>query len=205
MKLVNFASVDPVHRDRQVAGLRNASRQDRAIWEEFEQAPNKIAEESEVVFERLLTHVQPLRDEELNLPPGDTEKYVSRPMRLVQNFFRRAVLASYSHKCSICSLAVPNLLNASHIVPWRVSIELRADPRNGICMCVLHDRAFDCGLITLDSRYCVLVSRKLGDWAAVPLQNIAFHEVEGHKIDLPQRFMPSTEALHYHRSVVFRE
>ncbi len=34
MKLVNFASFDPVHQARQITGLKNASRADREIWNE---------------------------------------------------------------------------------------------------------------------------------------------------------------------------
>jgi hypothetical protein len=40
MKLVNFASFDPAHQKRNVKGLANASNLDRALWEEFETAPN---------------------------------------------------------------------------------------------------------------------------------------------------------------------
>ena len=53
MKLVNFASLDPAQKKRNIKGLGNVSSLDRAIWEEFEGAPNKIAEESEEEFNRL--------------------------------------------------------------------------------------------------------------------------------------------------------
>lgn len=53
MKLGNFASFDPVHKKRNVKGLGNASSLDRAIWEEFEATPNKVAAESEEAFSSL--------------------------------------------------------------------------------------------------------------------------------------------------------
>ena len=53
MKLSNFASFDPAQKKRNVKGLANASNLDRAIWEEFEATPNKVAEESEEEFNRL--------------------------------------------------------------------------------------------------------------------------------------------------------
>ena len=35
MKLVNFASLDPVQRARGIRGLSGATKQDRAMWDEF--------------------------------------------------------------------------------------------------------------------------------------------------------------------------
>ena len=48
---------------------------------------------------------------------------------------------------------VPELLNASHIIPWSKDIARRADPCNGIALNALYDRAFDRGLITFDESF----------------------------------------------------
>jgi HNH endonuclease len=169
MKLSNFASFDPTHKNRNVKGLSNASRLDRAIWEEFEAAPNKVAAQSEEEFNRLSVPIESPLEMEPELPEGPTEKPLSRPMRLVQSFFRRSVLASYGYKCSFCGLEVRSLLNASHIIPWNVSVELRAQPRNGFCLCVLHDRAFDRGLISVDADSRLLISKRVKKANPVPL------------------------------------
>ena len=58
-------------------------------------------------------------------------------------------------------LAVSELLNASHIVPWAVDSKNRLNPRNGLCLNSLHDRAFDRGLLTITTDYRVMVSKKL--------------------------------------------
>ncbi len=79
-------------------------------------------------------------------------------MRLAQRFFRRAVLASFDAKCCIAGIGHAELLVASHIVPWKQSREHRANPRNGLWLSRLHDRAFDRGLITLDTDYRVIGS-----------------------------------------------
>ena len=50
------------------------------------------------------------------------------------------------------------LLQASHIVPWSRDAGRRLDPRNGIALSALHDRAFDRGLITLDEELRVVVA-----------------------------------------------
>jgi putative restriction endonuclease len=203
MKLVNFASLDPAHKKRNVKGLANVSSLDRAIWEEFETAPNNVAEQSEEEFNRLSIPVQEPVEQELKLPEGPTEKQLTRPMRLVQSFFSRSVLASYAYKCSFCSLELRPLLNASHIIPWKVSVELRADPRNGFCLCVLHDRAFDRGLMTVDADSRLLISKRLKKTNPVPVHRVGLLELEGQRINLPGRFLPDAKCLEYHRESVF--
>jgi putative restriction endonuclease len=203
MKLVNFASFDPAHKKRNVRGLSNASSLDRTLWEEFEGTPNKIAEESEEEFNRLALPIGSLAEPEFRLPQGPTEKELTRPMRLVQSFFRRSVLASYGYKCSFCGLEVRSLLNASHIIPWNVSVELRADPRNGFCLCVLHDRAFDRGLISVDADSRLLISKRVKKINPVPLHRVGLLDLEGQRISLPGRFLPDERSLDYHRASVF--
>jgi putative restriction endonuclease len=202
MKLVNFASFDPVHKKRNVKGLANASNLDRDIWEEFESSPNTVAERSEEAFNDLALPAA-LPDEELGLPQGPTETLVSRPMRLVQSFFRRSVLTSYAYKCSFCGLSVKTLLNASHIIPWKASVERRADPRNGLCLCSLHDRAFDRGLMSIDKNWNLLVSNKLKRPNQVPLHQVGLLDMEGRRIHLPGRFTPSEASLEHHRTSIF--
>lgn len=203
MKLVNFASFDPAQLNRNVKGLVNVSRLDRAVWREFELDPNSIAARSEEAFDRLIG--PGATEEEAPAPPqGPTEKLLERPMRLVQRFFRRAVLASYGYRCCFCRLDVTALLNASHIVPWSESVELRADPRNGLCLCALHDRAFDRGLVAVDTGNRVVISERLSRRAPVPLQRVAFFELEGRVIDLPTRFQPSQSCFEHHRRRVFK-
>lgn len=204
MKLVNFASFDPVHRERNIKGLTNVSRLDRVVWTEFETAPNRLAAESEAAFERLLSRPEMIEDEETSLPSGITEKMTVHTMRLVQNFFRRTVLASYGYKCSFCNLGVCALLNASHIIPWSVSISLRADPRNGLCLCALHDRAFDRGLVAVDSDNCLLVSKQLKIKTLARVHQAAFLELEGKRIKLPDRFLPMPSSLEHHRNSIFK-
>ena len=127
----------------------------------------------------------------------------NRTMRLVQSFFRRTVLASYGYKCSFCRLNISSLLNASHIIPWNASIPLRADPRNGLCLCVLHDRAFDRGLVAVDSEYCLLISKQLKIDVPAPIHRTAFLDLEGDRIKLPERFLPMPSSLEHHRKTIF--
>ncbi len=64
-------------------------------------------------------------------------------------------------RCCITGLAIPQLLNASHIVPWSFDVKNRTNPRNGLCLNAIHDRAFDCGLLTVTPDLTVRLSPSL--------------------------------------------
>lgn len=204
MKLVNFASFDPFHKKRGIKGLANASRQDRSVWEEFNSNPNKLAAESEDASLRLSGQQEPPAEKDFEIPTGPTEAQLTRPMRLVQRFFRRSVLASYGFTCAFCGLNIPELLNASHIIPWKDDVNLRADPRNGLCLCCIHDRAFDRGLMSVSDGHKVVISPRLKAGTAVPFHKTAFLDLEGHLIALPEKFAPHERSLMYHLTSVFK-
>lgn len=205
MKLVNFASFDPVHQARQISGLKNASRADREVWNEFNANSEELAFESQQALQNL-EHKNIIAEEtEIQLPTGETEKTRLVRTRLVQGFFRDAVLSSYEFKCAICSLDLPELLSASHIIPWSKNVARRADPRNGLSLCAIHDRAFDRGLLSLNNSFEVLLAKRIkSNVSKNSLHSIAFLEMEGKSITLPKRFTPDQEALSYHREHIFR-
>ena len=70
--------------------------------------------------------------------------------RVNQNVFRQIVVANYSGKCAISGIDMPELLFASHIIPWSKNEEERLNPENGICLSALYDKAFDKGLIAVN-------------------------------------------------------
>ena len=57
--------------------------------------------------------------EDFPIPTGPTDLERLVRVRRVQGFFRASVLASYEFRCAVTGLAVPELLNASHIVHGR--------------------------------------------------------------------------------------
>jgi putative restriction endonuclease len=201
MKLVNFASFDPVHQAREVRGLSNASQSDRQIWDEFNSNPERLAFESQKAF-NVVTAGATEPDFE-DIPLGPTETIQSVRVRLVQRFFREAVLAGYEYHCSVCGLELVELLTASHIIPWSRDVERRADPRNGLALCAIHDRAFDRGLITLDESFRVLLSRKVKTKTTNRLHLVALLEIDAKMISLPKRFLPDPIALAFHRKEIF--
>ena len=200
MKLSNFASIDPAHRARNVHGLSNASRADKAIWDEFSANPEQVAFLSERSMHGLILGARPRRTGD---PAGPTEVVRSIRSRLVQGFFRDAVLASYESQCAMCDIHLAELLTACHIIPWSKSIQRRADPRNGLALCALHDRAFDRGLLTVGSDLRILLSGRLKVKLAGRMHRLALLELEHKELRMPHRFFPDPDALTYHRDTIF--
>lgn len=205
MKLVNFASFDPVQQARQIRGLSNASRADREIWNEFNANPEQLAFESQQTLQQSTGENEEVTETEISFPSGPTESTRLVRTRLVQSFFRDAVLSSYEFKCAICSLDLPELLSASHIIPWSKNVERRADPRNGLSLCAIHDRAFDRGLLAIGDAFDVLLSTRARIHSPESrLHLVALTEAEGKMISLPKRFAPDPEALAYHREHILK-
>jgi putative restriction endonuclease len=103
----------------------------------------------------------------------------------------------------IYGMAVPELLVASHIIPWSDDESRRADPTNGLCLNSLYDRAFDRGLITFDEKFRMVVSTVLKKDAPPEFRLVNFVKMEGSKLLLPHRFCPDTSALGKHRNKIF--
>ena len=200
MKLVNLASLDPAHQRRNVSGLRNASRLDREIFEEFFSNWEALAVESEQALARLAIPT----DHEATLPEGPTDRQQIVRVRIVQRFFRAAVLASYENSCTMCGITIAELLNASHIIPWSQNTVRRADPTNGLSLCSLHDRAFDRGLLCIDDNHRIVVSDLLRIEQPSEVHRVSLIAIGGKRIRLPHRFHPDQDALKFHRGNVFR-
>lgn len=123
-------------------------------------------------------------------------------VRVGQDFFRQSVLSAYKYQCCITGLSVPKLLVASHIVPWRVDAANRLNPSNGLCLSMLHDKAFYAGIITIMKDMTVSVSQKHAS-KSDQFFNSALLAYNGKPIALPDKFSPLAEFLAYHRQHVF--
>jgi len=205
MKMVNFASLDPFHQGRNVKGLQHISRLDQQIWQEFHEDWDRLAFESQQSVARLLAkdHKEYELDMALMEPDIPTEARRISQVRLVQRFFRDAVLSSYSYCCAVCNIGLPSLLNASHIIPWSIDEKRRADPSNGLSLCAFHDRAFDRGLITFDEELRVVLSPSARLERPPRLHRVGLLEIEGQVLSRPDKFSPDQRALAYHREKIF--
>ncbi len=209
MKLVNFASLDPYHQNRGVAGLGNTSKADREIWNEATNNWEYFVDESEAYLEHLCQGQgigEPpdvATEDEFSIPTGPTTVEQTKKVRRGQRFFRDTVLASYRNCCCICGIPIRELLIASHIIPWSDDESNRLNPTNGLCLCSLHDKGFDRGLLTISTEYTVMLSAKLDHYLAHDAVHHGFMIYDRQEIALPDRFLPDKELLSMHNSRYF--
>ncbi|WP_263971151.1 HNH endonuclease [Leptolyngbya sp. PCC 6406] len=220
MKLVNFASLDPVQQARGIRGLSGASKADRRIWEEFTANWEQLGTESEERFQELVgfefhdlnqllvrQKSKTSKPTPTKHPPNRiieaTESQITAKTRIGQSFFRQMVLSSYGNRCCITGNPIPELLIASHIIPWHKQSEHRLNPQNGLCLARTHDAAFDQGLITFDENYNLLLSRYLQEFLPEETLERNFVEYAGNQLRLPEKFQPEPDFLRFHREEVF--
>lgn len=208
----NFAALDPVQQARGIRGLPGATKQDSAMWNEFHSNLSVLGTESEELLHDLFTkdetkEVDFLARDKVRLvaPSGPTEMQATVKVRRGQQFFRQSVLTAYGVRCCISSINVPRLLVASHIKPWGKFPADRLNPRNGLCLSALHDAAFDAGLITLDDKLNVLLSKRLRGFFPQRALEQNFVPFEGQPIRLPEKLAePDGGFLRYHRDEIFQ-
>lgn len=207
LKLGNFASFDPTLKARGIKGAANASKLDKAIWDEFYNNWNEaLLQSEELLAQKHHSTIEKFNEIEFeNLPKDGKEKERIIKTRVNQSLFRKVVLATYNNKCCITSLAQPELLIASHIVPWSKNESIRLNPMNGLCLNALHDKAFDSGLITIRPEdYTIVLSDRLKQKKMI---NAAFESnfiaYENKSILLPDKFLPQPEFLDWHLKNIF--
>lgn len=211
LKMANLAHFDPELRARNVSGMTNASRLDAEIFQEFSQDWTELSYQAQQIRAKLqrttIDQIVEIEDSQdvIEIPAGEYREQMMKT-RVGQYFFRMSVLSAYRNRCCITGMALPNILIASHIKPWRDSDEKteRTNPSNGLCLNALHDKAFDKGLITIDKNYCVVNSKLLNDAKMDDESREWLQSYEGQQIILPDRFYPGKQFIEYHNDVVFR-
>ncbi|MCF6242786.1 MAG: HNH endonuclease [Bacteroidales bacterium] len=204
MKIGNFGRLDPELKKQGITGLAHGSKLEEIIWEEFNGNWEKLAFESEQLIAKFQNKkIEELENIEIESFPEGKEREAIIKARVNQNFFRSTVLASYNLKCCITGLSIPDLLIASHIKPWAKDKKNRINPRNGLCLNSIHDRAFDKGFITVTPDFKILLSDFLDEYLNEEAVKNFFFKYKNQKIILPDKFLPSKEFLDYHYKNIF--
>lgn len=203
-KLGNLGSFDERLEEQGISGLAHSSNLDRDVWDEYVGNWDALVRDAEALHEGTEGAVERQVDNVagFEVPRGPSEREASVLVRRGQAFFRRSVLASYGSCCSFCGLEISELLNASHIIPWSERADLRLDPRNGLALCAIHDRAYDRGFITLTPEFRISVSQRLHASKSSAAQEmlLSFDQMDAR---LPSRFAPLPDFLDWHRRYVF--
>jgi len=204
MKLANFARLDPVLKARNISGLTRGAKGEEEVWNEFNGNWEELAWRSEQILANYkkdsIENSAEIIIDDLPLQGKDREAVVKT--RVNQSFFRKTILASYNYNCCITGISIPELLIASHIVPWAVDKEKRMNPTNGLCLNALHDKAFDIGLITVTPEYKIKCSEIILDNRNIETSTF-FSPFENQTIRLPQKFYPQKEFLEWHNQNIF--
>lgn len=204
MKCVNFASLDPTIRESGRVGLSNVSMLDREVWDEFHANWDGLVDECEALRSYLLvekgggTASQVVRDSVVEPDFSGATRLALVEQRVKQDFFRNAILASYGNRCCITGVRDKQFLIASHIVAWKEDPAIRLHPGNGLCLSVIHDKAFDKHLFSLTDDYRVVLSDQLRSTKDKFLRDI-FLRLEDSPISLPDKFLPVPAFIQRHR------
>lgn len=208
LRLANFASVDPVLKARGIKGMDGGKNIVQPIWNEFYENQEELIFLSEEIlaqkehisiekkFEDILFDTKDLKGE-------DVRRAVKT--RVNQSVFRQMVLSNYNNKCAITGIDIPGLLLASHIIPWSKNEEHRLNPENGICFSALYDKAFDKGLIGINTNNEIIFSDSIKKKKDTEFYNRYFFSIENKKIIVAQKYLPRKEFLEYHLDTIFNK
>lgn len=199
LRLVNFAACDPILRQRGIKGMEGGIKQCQPYWDEFFADKDKFIFESEQILARYQKtsleskYKKTLLDISDDLTGEDKERVVKT--RVNQNVFRAIILANYNSTCALSGTDIPELLVASHIMPWADDKEERLNPENGICLSSLFDKAFDQGLITFSDDYKTILSSKIKANVGKTYYADFFEPIDGKQLLTPEKYFPNKRFL----------
>lgn len=197
LKLVNFARLDPSLKDRGIGGMSHGAKGEEAIWNEFVDDPEALAVEAADLRSQRSGSSSAIAEP---TPPPGRDALGMAKRRIGQRFFRSAVLAAYDEHCCVTGISIPSLLMASHIVGWADDAAHRTNPRNGLCLNALHDRAFDRLLMYFDNdRRVRFVEHRLPAGSDAEAGNQWLLSFEGAPMRAPKKFLPEPVFLAAHR------
>lgn len=125
------------------------------------------------------------------------EQYCEIATRIGQSKFSKYVKNNFNFQCCFpdCDVKDDLFLIGSHIARWSDIPSLRGEINNGLCFCLMHDKAFEKGLFTLNRENKIVINRaqcENNDWAMKNL--IPF---QGKRIK-DSNILPSIKSLEYH-------
>lgn len=120
--------------------------------------------------------------------------------------FKKLIPKVYNNTCCITGMRLEstfghNFIDACHITPFSISHDDKVS--NGLALCPNLHRAFDRGLIAVDSDYHVITSKHVNEDI---LHGYSLNQLRGKKLILPttQQYRPALENLEWHRNQIFK-
>jgi hypothetical protein len=94
--------------------------------------------------------------------PNITERLGLVTSRVGQGAYRKRIVHRWEYECAVTGFQKPEILIASHIVPWRNSTDQeRVDVDNGILLSPVYDALFDRHLISFENSGRIILSDQI--------------------------------------------
>jgi putative restriction endonuclease len=141
----------------------------------------------------------------LSTPSQAEDVYARVKIRgMMQIQFRRALLAAYGGICCFSGIAIKEVLEAAHIIPWsRAEPHLRGSVNNGLLLSSLHHKLFENGLLTLDAEFRIWCNEKtLSRIQQTELMKHLVFGLHGKVIRLPKKtkWYPTPSLIEMHNA-----
>jgi len=209
LRLVNYASCDPILQNRGIAGMSGGKKQCQPYWDEFYGNKEALLFESErILAEYEGTTIEQKFAKNLKDIPKELKgevKIREVKTRVNQDVFRQMVLSNFDGKCALSGIDLQDLLVASHIIPWADNEAERLNPENGICLSSLYDKSFDTGLISFDDDKRVLFSQRLLSNVGKDYYADIFEPIKGKELLPTFKYDVNLRFLEWHRDCVFNK
>ena len=207
LRLVNFAAYDPVLARRGISGMKNGGKACEEFWNEYANDREQVLFESERLLAQLegTTIERKFEKDIADIPQGVVGETRTREVktRVNQRLFRQIVLANYDGRCALTGIDIPELLVASHVIPWAKNERERLNPANGICLSSLYDKAFDTGLIGFADDASVMLSPRLKKNVGKDYFALYFAPIEGRQLVTPRKYPVNPKFLEWHRDCIY--
>jgi len=173
------------------------------VYEQLRSDPQLLGD---VVHGLLDANFPPSRHDDILAAVGLDVAYVTSRRRGRDPEFRQRILTAYEYRCAVCGYDVrfgnrELGLEAAHI-KWHQAGGPDTEV-NGLALCVLHHKLFDCGAYSLTFSRTVQVSQLAHGTKGFSEWLLDFH---GHPLRPPQsrRYQPEDEFVSWHQREVFR-
>jgi putative restriction endonuclease len=143
----------------------------------------------------------------IDLVPSDIAESLIPGTARRDPMFRDEVLVSYEYRCAICGFDpqidnMPVALDAAHVRWWSAGgPDLLA---NGICLCSLHHKLFDRGVLGLDTNRVILASDRFRGSSTFAQQMVLNFIGQDLRSPQPGRSLVDGDHIAWHRKEVFR-
>ena len=98
--------------------------------------------------------------------PNVTERKGLVTSRVGQGAYRKSIIHRWEYKCAVTGFTNPEILIASHIMPWKGSSDVeRLDVNNGILLSPVYDALFDKHFISFENTGKIILSDSIEESA----------------------------------------